>query len=366
MKEKEKDMKDISHIAPFENCPALDGYHCQTNALAKIYLFHNHPLSEDMLLGLGAGMGFIYWRMKFGKSTHVFMGGRGNTKGFFDDLGSRTGVKMKVVSTTSTKKAEAFLLKKLEQKEPVMLFGDMAYLPWFEFPEEYHFGGHTFVVCGYDGKGNVLASDMDQKASGLKKGFYHPITLEQLKKARGSPHKPFPPKNACLEFDFTNYHEPSPEDIYSSIQQTVEALLQPPIKNIGVKGLRHSAREIEKWPGVFDDHDLRMNLFSIYIFFEIGGTGGGCFRYMYSRFLKEAAEITQDDRLSDAAKKIHRAGEMYTEIGLLFREAEVIDNIDERIVRASEMFLAIADLEEEVLSGLSNIVSGPTASGGST
>jgi hypothetical protein len=206
---------------------------------------------------------------------------------------------------------------------------------------------------------------MDQAASGLKEGFYHTITLEQLRKARGSPHKPFPPKNTYLEFDFSDYHEPSPDDIYSSIQQTTEALLDPPIKNIGVKGLRHSSKEIKKWPAAFNDHDLRMNLFSIYIFFEIGGTGGGCFRYMYSRFLNEAAKITRDDRLVDAAKKLQRAGEMYTEVGLLFKEAEKVDNIDERIATASEMFLAIADLEEEALSELSNTIPGTTTPGGS-
>jgi hypothetical protein len=44
-----------STIKPFERCPALDGYHCQTNSLAKIFHYRGHPLSEDVLLGLGAG-----------------------------------------------------------------------------------------------------------------------------------------------------------------------------------------------------------------------------------------------------------------------------------------------------------------------
>jgi hypothetical protein len=284
------------------------------------------------------------------------MGGRGNTKDFFDDVGRRTGVKISLRSTASVKKAEASLLERLEQKEPVMLFGDMGYLPWFEFPEEYHFGGHTFVVCGFDGKDTVLASDMDPKVSGLKKGFYHLATLEQLNKARNSPHKPFPPKNTYLEFDFSAFRQPSSEDIYASIQQTVDSLLDPPIKNLGVKGLRHSAKEIKKWPSIFGDHDLRMNLFSIYIFFEIGGTGGGCFRYMYSRFLQEAAETTGNDRLRDASKKIHRAGEMYTKIGLLFEDTGKIPDIADRIEEASDVFLSIADLEEETFSELSQIL----------
>jgi hypothetical protein len=193
-----------TEIKPFDNCPAIDGYHCQTNSLAKIFLYNNHPLSEDMLLGLGAGMGFIYWKMKMGASTYVFIGGRGSNKDFFNDIGKRTGVKINTNSTSSAKKAEVSLLELLSQSKPVMVFGDMGFLPWFKLPKDYHFGGHTFVICGYDNEKTVLASDMDNEASGFKKGFYHPITLEQLNKARSSTYKPFPPKNTYLEFDFTH------------------------------------------------------------------------------------------------------------------------------------------------------------------
>lgn len=250
MDKKNMDGFSPNTIAPFENCPALDGYHCITSSLRKIFYHYNHPVSEEMLLGLGAGMGFIYWQMKMREEDYVFIGGRGNNKNIFSDLGKRTGVNIESISTSSPKKAEALLLKKLAKEKPVMLFGDMGFLPWFDFPQEYHFGGHTFVVCGYDGKSKVLASDMDLKASCLKTGFYSPVSLEQLGKSRGSVFKPFPSKNTYLEFDFSKYHDPEPEDIYSSIRQTIDSQLNPPIKNIGVKGIRHTAKEILKWPKV--------------------------------------------------------------------------------------------------------------------
>jgi hypothetical protein len=223
-------------------------------------------------------------------------------------------------------------------------------------PEEYHFGGHTFVVCGYNGKDTVLASDMDQKASGLKKGFYYPITLEQLRKARGSKFKPFPPKNTYLEFDFSNFHKPTKKDIYSSIRQTIDVMLKPPISNIGVKGMRKTAKMLQKWPHMFSDYELRMNLFSLYIFIEIGGTGGGCFRYMYSRFLKEAAEITKNKKLEIASQMIHESGKLFTEIGLLFKESETVKDITDRIDKACELFEKIADKEEKTYQLLSEII----------
>ena len=336
-------------IKPFNNCPALDGYHCQTNSLAKIFHYNSCPLSEDMLLGLGAGLGFMYWHQK---GMPPFIGGRGNVKNFFQDLGKRTSVEINVKSTSSEKKAEEVLLEKLLREEAVMVYADMGVLPWFDLPEEYHFGGHTFVICGYDGKNNVLASDMDQKASGLKKGFYYPITLEQLRKARNSPYKPFPPKNTYLEFDFTAYHPPKEEDIYSSINQTINSMLTPPINNFGVKGIRRSAKEITKWPNVFEEDEFRMNLFTVYIFVEIGGTGGGCFRYMYSRFLSEAAAITSNRALEKAASMIFESGKLFSELGLLFKDAETASNLEERIGEAEDKFIKIADLEEETFQYL--------------
>lgn len=176
-----------------------------------------------MILGLGTGMGFIYWKMKMASKTCVFIGGRGNNSGFFNDVGARTGIRIRLVSTVSEKKAEAALLEKLRLKEPVMLFGDMAFLPWFHFPEEYHFGGHTFVACGYDGADTVLASDMDQQAAGLKKGSVAPISLEQLRAARGSRFKPFPPKHRYVEFDFSRSRSPEAQDMYAAIRRSFSA-----------------------------------------------------------------------------------------------------------------------------------------------
>jgi hypothetical protein len=343
-------MDPQSEIAPFERCPALDGCHCVTNSLAKIYLHNNHTLSEDMLLGLGAGMGFIYWSPKGG---YPFVGGRGNPKGFFTDLGERTGVRITEASTASAKKAEGALVERLKRREPVMVFGDMGCMPWFDMPGDYHFGGHTFVICGYDGKDRVLVSDMDQRASGIKKGFYFATTLDKIRVARNSKFKPFPPKNTSFDFDFRGYHDPAPEGIYASIRQTADAMLNPPIKNLGVKGIRHTTKEILKWPDLYDDAGLMMNLFNVYIFIEIGGTGGGCFRYMYARFLKEAAGLTGDNKLAEAAALIDESGQMFSKAGLLFKDYEDRSRLQERIKEASSTFTCIADIEEKAFRILS-------------
>ncbi|HEX3046860.1 MAG TPA: BtrH N-terminal domain-containing protein, partial [Bacillota bacterium] len=127
--------------------------------------YYQAPLSEEMLLGLGAGLGFIYWSQK---GTTPFLGGRDNMKSFYPDLGARTGVRIEQRISASPAKAEKELVALLKQNQPVMVYGDMAYLPCFNFGADYHFGGHTFVICGYDGRKTVLVSEMEPQAAYLK------------------------------------------------------------------------------------------------------------------------------------------------------------------------------------------------------
>ncbi len=332
-----------SVILPFPGLRVPDGYHCQTNSLAKIFAFHGHPLSEDMLLGLGAGMGFFYWHQK---GTLPFFGGRTNLKSFFSDIGNRTSVAISVHSTASTQKAEKRLLELMRMKQPVMVFGDMAYLPWFDFPEEYHFGGHTFVLCAYDGEETLLASDMEPKTAGLKKSLFSPLTLEEVRKARNSPFKPFPPHNAWLEFDFSHFRFPTGNEVNDAIRQTATAMLNPPISNAGVKGFLRTAKEMSKWETEFDEKYLRLVLFNIYIFIEVGGTGGGCFRYMYARFLNEAADITGNRRFTEASEMIWESGRIFTETGLLFKNSETSKSLRSDKKLAKENLKKIASIEE--------------------
>jgi hypothetical protein len=333
-------------IKPFNNCPALDGYHCQTNSLAKIYHYYGARLSEEMLLGLGSGLGYIYWQPKGGTP---FIGGRGNTKNFFSDIGARTGVSISENTTSSNKKAEKILLSKLKEHKPVMLFGDRGFLPWFDLSNGYRFGGHTFVVCGYDDT-VALASDLDPKISGLKKGFYHPISLPELSKARASIYKPHHPKNQWLEFDFTGFALPMKEDILGAIRKNAEAMLYPPISNLGVRGIRRTSRELLRWPSLFDDTTLASHLFGIYVAVEIGGTGGGCFRNMYSRFLHEASILSAKRTLKKAASAFVESGTLFTEAALLFKDTKQAGIKIADIEHASEIFSNIADIEENAFS----------------
>ncbi len=339
-------------LKPFDNFEALDGYHCQSNSLAKMYAFHNALLSEEMLLGLGAGVGFIYWHQK---GTLPFLGGRGNNKNYHLDVGSRTGVEIQKFETASKAKAEKTLLESLEQQRPVMMFVDMGFLPCFDFGDDYHFGGHTHVVCGFDGQNKILVSDMAAADVGLKQGFVYEMTLEELAIARGSKFKPFPPKNGYFSFDFSGFRSPSSEDTLESIRQTADQILHPPIKNFGTQGIRKAGREIKKWEAQLNDEDFRMSLFNIYLFVSVAGTGDGLFRYMYGRFLEEAAGITGNRSLSEIGSLVKTCGDMWVNLGIPFKEALTAENPASLLTDVTDRLNEIADKEDEAFTQLADL-----------
>ena len=146
-------------------------------------------------------------------------------------------------ATSSASKAQAALRTLLEAGEPVLVYLDMGFLPYFELPEDYHFGGHVVVVAGYDpDTGQVLVADRDREL--------HPVEWDVLEKARGSEFKPFPPRHTWYTFDFAAAHPSTPAEVRESIGEVCHGMLEPPMANFGVKGIRKAIRETVRWPEV--------------------------------------------------------------------------------------------------------------------
>ncbi len=304
-------------LKPLPGFQSFATHHCVTGSLRDVYVYHGHPLSEEMLLGLGAGVSFSYWHFK---GQPPFIGGRGNVgmagqEGLEKTAGRRSGVAVEIHTTSSTRKAESTMLALLVAGEPVMMSVDMGYLPYFDFGgQEYHFGGHVVVACGYDPETReVLLADRD----GL-----HPVPLAALLQARGSKHQPFPPRNRWLTFDFNHKRSPTPAEVWQAIAEQAQPMLAPPITNIGVKGIRKAAGAVPGWASAMTADELRWALFNAYIFISPeGGSGGGHFRYMLSRFLGEAAGVTGEPALEASAAEFERIADGWAAVGDWFRAA---------------------------------------------
>lgn len=333
---------------PLTGFKSLKTHHCVTGSMRHVYAFNNRDVSEELLLGLGEGVGFMYWHAK---GQPPFMGGRASPRPSMEVIaGERTGVRIEAHTTTSARKARQAMLGLLMAGQPVMLQVDMGFLPYFDFGgKEYHFGGHVIAACGYDpGSEQVLIAERD--------GLY-PVSLCDLEKARGSTFKPFPPRNGWVTFDFQGFRPPTADETCRAITNQAALMLRPPLRNFGVMGIRTAAERIPRWPAQMSVDEIRWTLFNMYIFISpVGGTGGGCFRYMFSRFLDEAAALTGRARLAESAAEFKRVGDAWEAFSMWAREASEAPDPADRLPEAIIPLNAIADQEQAAWERLQQFV----------
>jgi uncharacterized protein DUF4872/butirosin biosynthesis protein H-like len=330
-------------LRPFPGFATYPTDHCVTGSLKHIYDCHGYPVSEDLLLGLGRGLGFVYFHIK---GTDPFYGGRANVarpgeEGLEKTVGRRTGVTVKSHATASARTAQGALRELLEAGEPVMVHLDMGFLPYLDLPEDYHFGGHVVVVAGYDpDTGRVLVADRDKEL--------HPVEWDALEKARGSQYKPFPPRHTWYTFGFAGANPPDPAEIREAIGEVCHGMLAPPIANLGVKGIRKAIRETAKWPQILSPDALRRTCFNVALFIDRrGGTGGGIFRYMYARFLGEVAPVTGEPRLTAMGMELTAIGDRWEQVAAAFAAAAQAENPAGLLETATRPMADIADLEQD-------------------
>ena len=315
-------------IKNFKHYP---GVHCESTALRDVFAYHGIELSEPMIFGLGECLSFIYWKSK--QMPFPFVGGR--AKDLSNNLCKNLNIKKQDHFSTSFKKSWNEIKSLVDNDSPVFLKLDMFYLEYFEVPE--HFGGHCAALVGYDDENAYLAdTDFDaiQKTS-----------LKSFELARTSKYKPYPPKNYYATFEFPE-SLPSLEDvIIKSIRKTAKEMLNPPIRNFGVKGIKKFGEEIVKFPsyGKSKFGSETIGVFNyLYIWLEEAGTGGSCFRNLYRDFLKESLRYIDNENLAQGYEKYEKIAKAWKEISELLLEidkgeVEKLEHVQEKIFEVCEL-----------------------------
>jgi hypothetical protein len=332
-------------LQPLNGFVSLHTHHCVTGSMQHVYAYNGYQISEELLLGLGQGVSFSYWHFK---GQPPFFGGRGMPKPSMEQIaGQGTGVRIGLHTSKSARNARLAMLSLLAAGQPVMIQVDMGFLPYFDFGgNEYHFGGHAIVVCGYDPESEeALVSDRN----GL-----HPVPMADLERARGSLFKPFPPHNLWYTFDFSEKRPPTAQEMRQAIAAQAQQMLEPPIKNIGVDGILLLAERLPRWPERMSVEEIRLALFNAYIFTSPkGGSGGGAFRYMFSRFLGEAAAITEDDQLLRSAEAFQEIGDAWESFADWCKQVSEASQAADRLGECTSPLQAIADQEQTAWETLS-------------
>src|SRR6476619_6227768 len=251
----------------------VPGNHCGSTALRNLLAFHGLEMSEEMALGLGAGVSFYYVVLE-GSSPSRFTNGRtGRLEEQFVEL---TGAPLRIATFEDPDEAWDAARGAVDDGRPAILITDLYYLD--HYGTSAHFPGHAVVLAGYDADVAYLS---DTSFADLQR-----TTLESLARARHGRHPVFPLDGHMftvsdgVETDRIRAAAPA------AIERNARQMLEPPLGDLeGLPALRRFAAEVGEWPRQLDDWQWCARF--CYQVIERRGTGGGNFRLMYSRFLRE-------------------------------------------------------------------------------
>ncbi len=304
------------------------GNHYETASLQRVLAYSgitaphtSQPFSEEMLFGLGGGLGITYFVFEFGEVPSMYIGTRFHLELIRPAI-KRLGLKFKVQETAGEKSAERQLKQFLAEGKPVICWADRASMPYFGLPKEaikYYY--HILNVYGFDEeRAEVQVADLAN----------HPLTIpaETLALSRAAITSQ---KNRILAFEPPYALDNLETAVVEAIQANTKYMLEPPINNFGVKALSKwadlltNARDKKGWPKIFPPGlHLYQALYNIFFYIESYQTfGGDVFRSMYGRFLEEAAIITGKTALKEIASEYYTLNKQWR----AFAEAALSDTI---------------------------------------
>jgi hypothetical protein len=347
-----------------KNFQPSPGSHCISNAIKQIFRFYGYSLSEEMIFGLASGLNFFYFEFK--NIPYPLIGGRTKIGDFEENLACNLGISINIHTTSSTIKAYDEMKRLIEKNIPIIIYVDMNALSYLGMPQDVHFGGHTVVVFGIDEEeGIAYVSDRDSEKKSItlnpkeKPSDYHKVALNDLSRARGSTYKPYPPKNKWLTFDLSGMWGIDQNVIFEAIRETCTVMRCPPIKNLGLNGIRHFAQKVKEWENYSEENFKRAAFNAFIMIDEKGGTGGGAFRRMYGNYLRECVALTGLEELDSIGKEYITLSEWWDDVADKLLKMSTSGNVN-KLDDIADLLTLIHHKEENLIQHLCVLVSGYT------
>ncbi|MFE2164567.1 BtrH N-terminal domain-containing protein [Streptomyces sp. NPDC059447] len=314
--------------------------HCETSALGVLLRHHGIDLSEPMLFGLGAGLSFIYWDGR--NMDFPFLGGRVKPFDLTRNLAGRLGLELLVQETTSPRKAWDNVVASIDAGRPVGLQLDSYYLDYFG--SKIHFGGHVVALYGYDDHKAYLV-DTDRQGGAVSTSL---AGLARARAARG----PMTAKHRSFALAVPE-NPPAPhERIVPAITACADAFLDPPIANLGHRGIEKAGKLVRTWLRRTDDP--RRDLPRAALLMEYAGTGGALFRNLYRDFLAECTDLIDSGHLRTGHALYAEAAALWTEVAALIGKAGASGDAS-YLDRAGSMLEGLSRIEREAMQALSRL-----------
>jgi hypothetical protein len=130
--------------------------------------------------------------------------------------------------------------------------------------------------------------------------------------------------------------------IVTAVRNNATEHINPPITNIGYKGILKTSSEIITWFKTSKDIEGDFKITAMLM--EKAGTGGALFRNLYRDFLKESYDLLKLDELKKGHEAFVEIAELWTSVSRLFEEAGQTKDF-KSIQQASDLLKIISEKE---------------------
>ncbi|MDX1298200.1 MAG: BtrH N-terminal domain-containing protein [Pseudomonas sp.] len=272
--------------------------HCESGVMASLLTHAGLPMSEPMAFGLASGLAFAYLPI-VKLSGMPLIAYRMPPKHLIKTLSKRLGAKLHTRTFGNPEQGRRELDAALDSGRLAGLQSSVFWLPYFPPEMRFHFNAHNLLAYGREGNEYLISDPV----------FEAPVrcAVEDLQKARFAKGA-LAAKGLMYWLDEVPLEQDWNKLIRQSVLSTTRILDGMPLPWIGIRGIQHLAKQIDKLDPEQSKYN-RLYLTHIVRMQEEIGTGGAGFRFMYASFLQEAGEKLGDRNLQEASAQLTVIGD---------------------------------------------------------
>lgn len=343
----------------------VSDYECMWNGIEDIYQLKSGEKLPDYFFFALAGYGnFAYIKQKIHKgdtyerTVHAAWND-GRTKKMYERLASIVGFQYKHIEGRTFHYTMKKAKEQINQGMPVVLGAlDMYYLPYYpKFYEKIHIPIHYVLMVGYDEEANcVYVQDCGLDGEQV-------LSMDILEKALAIEKTSLSDKNAICLLTFDEQLKSVGEIATKAFTQKAKSQLYPPVKFLGIPGMRKLAKEFKQLQYELTEEQYNQMITNILMFTGtvpclpnavLGSKEKDFVKHMAAR--EELAGVLRVIGKEYGIKEYEKAADHFMESGLymqemsdlltayLLQEKAACDSLGDKI---SELICKIADLEEK-------------------
>lgn len=333
-----------NRIIAYDHFPAE---HCETGAIRNLLHFYGCEMSEAMIFGIGSGLFFIHVPFLRHEKLPLTMF-RTTPVSIFKNVARITGIKLYHHRFINRDKSMRVLDELVEKNIPVGLVVSLAELAYFPFYLRGEFNGHHIVIIGKEDD-DYYVSDTFPQIEGIQK-----ISKTDLLKVRYT-ESFLSPRGEMFYITRSPQNINMKEAIKKGIKKTCRLMLYFPSNKFGVDAIFLLAKRIRRLESK-EESEKKKRLRQIVRLAEEAGTGGSGFRRMYATFLKESAELLQNNELKDASQKMDYIADLWRNLSVeILRYVKNRRQEKKEVNDLSDMVFEIAKEEKNFFTELKEI-----------